>query len=90
MTTTNVYWMVLQAALRRNGIWLVDASGSPTDFYHKECYDIGTRRMPSGLRPDLARFGSQMDPKLLAYFQSASGRVLCRVQNRRDRTDFGR
>jgi hypothetical protein len=39
--------ILLQAALRRNGVWLVDAKHStPTDFYHKVCFNTVQRTLP--------------------------------------------
>jgi hypothetical protein len=29
---------VLRAALKRNGVWFVDVHGTPTQFYHRNCY----------------------------------------------------
>lgn len=29
---------VLRAALRRDGVWLVDLDGNPTEFYHRQCF----------------------------------------------------
>jgi hypothetical protein len=35
---TAVQPVLLQAALRRNGVWLVDTNGNATDFYHRGCF----------------------------------------------------
>lgn len=35
---TPVQAIVLEAALRRNGVWLVDTNGNTTDFYHRACF----------------------------------------------------
>jgi hypothetical protein len=53
MTETLFTPVVLQAALRRQGIWLLDATGMPTDFYHKTCFRLADRPMPThGQKPE--------------------------------------
>ena len=38
MTITAIAFTVLRAALIRNGVWLVDLDGTPTQFYHRACF----------------------------------------------------
>ncbi len=48
VTVTYFSPVLLQACLRRDGIWLVDAETSRmTDFYHRRCYPLSKRTMPS-------------------------------------------
>lgn len=38
MTVTLIYAETLRAALKRQGVWLVNLRGMPTEFYHKTCF----------------------------------------------------
>lgn len=38
MVVTYIWAEVLRAALKRDGVWLVNIQGTPTDFYHKACF----------------------------------------------------
>lgn len=40
MIVTKVNAEVLRAALKRRGIWLVKLDGTPTQFFHKSCYQF--------------------------------------------------
>jgi hypothetical protein len=35
---TRVSPMVMEAALKRDGVWFVDPMGYPTNFYHRACF----------------------------------------------------
>lgn len=67
MTTTIVSPVVLHAALRRGGVWLVDAKHSmPTDFYHKCCLPKPNTRIPVGQRAqNYINLDKLHDPKVL-------------------------
>lgn len=46
MHTTLVHPRVLQAALARHGVWVVDATGQPQNFYHRDCWRVLMRGRP--------------------------------------------
>lgn len=90
MTTieTSVRPETLQAALRRDGVWLVDAvTNLPTDFYHKSCFKLTQRPAP---RPELAVWACQLDRDTFAIFMNPLVRATHMYNERRNRLDFGR
>lgn len=40
MVITKIRAEVLRAALRRNGIWFVGQDGAPTEFFHRDCWQV--------------------------------------------------
>lgn len=48
---TTIDPIVLFAALRRNGVWFVDARGNATHFYHRACYKHGVTQVPASPFP---------------------------------------
>lgn len=89
MNETKFSATAVEAALKREGVWVIDLSGTPTTFYHKNCFTLKSREMPEG-RADLSRFSNQLDPDMLKYFSQPWVRANREVLATRERFDFGR
>lgn len=89
MIETKFLATAVEAALKREGVWLIDLTGAPTSFYHKSCFSLQNRERPER-RADLSRFAQQLNADMLRYFNQPWVRANREVMATRERMDFGR